>query len=239
MALLLGIDTGGTFTDAALVNVPEDGATKGTLVAKAKSLTTRQDFAIGIANAASRVIEQAGCNPADIGMVSLSTTLATNALVEGQSGRVALIAIGFNPSDLDNAGLKEALGSDPVIHLSGGHTTHGKEAVPLDLQPLQDQLQELAGSVTGFAVAGYFAVRNPAHEIAVRDLILAETGKAVTCSHELSAKLNGPKRALTTVLNSRLVPTIARLIAATKNSLASQNIEAPLMIVRGDGALSN
>ncbi|MCJ8307923.1 MAG: hydantoinase/oxoprolinase family protein [Hyphomicrobiales bacterium] len=244
MALLLGIDTGGTFTDAALLDISPDsthgegnGEGRGEIVAKAKSLTTRHDFAIGVADAARQVIEQAKCDPAQVGMVSLSTTLATNALVEGQGGRVALIAIGFAESDLNNAGLKEALGNDPVILLPGGHTTHGAEAAPLDMTALEDQLEALSQSVTGFAVAGYFAVRNPSHELAVRDFLIARTGKAVTCSHELSAQLNGPKRALTTVLNSRLVPTITRLIDATKRSLSEHNIDAPLMIVRGDGAL--
>ncbi len=236
MALLLGIDTGGTFTDAAILDIPEDGS-QGIVIAKAKSLTTRQDFALGIADAAQQTIAKAGCDPSQIGMVSLSTTLATNALVEGQGGRVALIAIGFADRDLSNAGLKDALGNDPVVLIPGGHTTHGSEAQPLDTGPLEDQLDHLAASVTGFAVAGYFAVRNPAHELAVRDLILARTGKAVTCSHELSAQLNGPKRALTTVLNSRLVPTITRLIEATTRSLRERKIDAPLMIVRGDGAL--
>ncbi len=236
MALLLGIDTGGTFTDAALLDNSAGGG-RGVVVAKAKSLTTRHDFAIGVADAARQVIEQAQCDPAQVGMVSLSTTLATNALVEGQGGRVALIAIGFAESDLNNAGLKEALGSDPVILLPGGHSTHGAEAAALDMSALEEQLETLAQSVTGFAVAGYFAVRNPSHELAVRDLLITRTGKAVTCSHELSAQLNGPKRALTTVLNSRLVPTITRLISATKRSLNEHNIDAPLMIVRGDGAL--
>ena len=236
MALLLGIDTGGTFTDAALLEISDDSA-RGEVVAKAKSLTTRHDFAIGVADAARQVIEQAKCDPVQVGMVSLSTTLATNALVEGQGGRVALIAIGFAESDLKNAGLKEALGNDPVVLLPGGHTTHGAEAAALDTSALEEQLDTLSQSVTGFAVAGYFAVRNPSHELAVRDLLIAKTGKAVTCSHELSAQLNGPKRALTTVLNSRLVPTITRLIDATKRSLSEHNIDAPLMIVRGDGAL--
>lgn len=236
MALLLGIDTGGTFTDAVILKTGDDGD-RGEVIAKAKCLTTHHDFAIGIAGAARQVIEASQCDPSTVGLVSLSTTLATNALVEGQGGRVALIAIGFDDRDLKNAGLAEALGSDPLIVLAGGHTTHGGEAKPLDLAPLEDQLDVLAAEVSGFAVAGYFAVRNPAHELSVRDLILARTGKAVTCSHELSAKLNGPKRALTTVLNARLVPIITRLIGATKRSLNQQNITAPLMIVRGDGAL--
>ena len=150
---------------------------------------------------------------------------------------MALIAIGFVESDLNNAGLKDTLGSDSVLLLPGGHTTHGAEATTLDVSTLKQQLEMLSQSVTGFAVAGYFTVRNPSHELAVRDLLIARTGKAVTCSHELPAQLNGPKRALTTVLNSRLVPTITRLIDATKRAIGEHNIDTPLMIVRGDGAL--
>ncbi|MFD0916904.1 hydantoinase/oxoprolinase N-terminal domain-containing protein [Pseudahrensia aquimaris] len=234
MALLLGLDTGGTFTDAALLEIGEG---QPRVIAKAKALTTRHDLAIGLAGAAQKAIETSGRSASEIGLVSLSTTLATNALVEGQGGRVALIAIGFEPRDLDKAGLAEALGSDPVIHLAGGHTTHGAQAAELDLAPLEAQIGVLTESVSGFAVAGYFAVRNPAHERAVRDFIAERTGKAVTCSHELSAKLNGPKRALTTVLNARLVPMITRLIAATRRTLDEAGVTAPVMVVRGDGAL--
>ncbi len=236
MALLLGIDTGGTYTDAALLETSVKNP-NGMVIAKAKSLTTRQDFAVGIAGAAATAIANSGRDPADIGMVSLSTTLATNALVEGQGGRIALITIGFAERDLKNAGLAEALGSDPVLLIDGGHTSHGSQANSLDVDTLHDQIEALASGVTGFAVAGYFAVRNPAHEVAVRDIIIEKTGKAVTCSHELSARLNGPKRALTTVLNARLVPMITRLIEATRRGLTQQNVTAPLMIVRGDGAL--
>ena len=236
MALLLGIDTGGTFTDAALLdNSAQNGQQE--LVAKAKSLTTRHDLSIGIAGAAEAAIKDSNCQPEDIKLVSVSTTLATNALVEGQGGRVALIAIGFDRKDLEKAGLADALGQDPVIMLPGGHTTHGAQAKPLDLSELESQIEDLKDIVTGFAVAGYFAVRNPEHEITVRDYIFAKTGKAVTCSHELSARLNGPKRALTTVLNARLVPMITRLIEATHKMLAAHNIAAPVMVVRGDGAL--
>ncbi len=236
MAFLLGLDTGGTFTDAALLDMPDDGG-KGLVLAKAKALTTRHDLAVGIDGAVHKVLENSACEPAQIGLVSLSTTLATNALVEGQGGRIALIAVGFSDRDLDSAGLRDALGDDPVVLLEGGHTTHGQEAKPLDLAPLAAQIDELGKAVTGFAVAGYFAVRNPSHELAVRDFLAANTDRAVTCSHELSASLNGPKRALTTVLNARLVPMITRLVAAARRTLGDSGIEAPLMVVRGDGAL--
>ncbi|MEE9374903.1 MAG: hydantoinase/oxoprolinase family protein [Rhizobiaceae bacterium] len=236
MTLLLGIDTGGTFTDAVILEADNKGLA-GKVLAKAKALTTRHDLAVGIAGAIKAAIENSNCDPKNIGLVSLSTTLATNALVEGQGERVALISIGFQERDLQNARLADALGKDPVVILEGGHTTHGNEEKPLDLAPLITQLDELAKTVSGFAVAGYFAVRNPAHELAVRDLILKQTGKAVTCSHELSAQLNGPKRALTTVLNARLVPMITQLIMATKKTLHAHNVKAPLMVVRGDGSL--
>ena len=65
-------------------------------------------------------------------------------------------------------------------------------------------------------------MRNPAHEIAARDLIRESTGLPVTASHELSAKLGGPRRALTTLLNARLISMIDRLVAATEGFLEAR-----------------
>ena len=227
---LLGIDTGGTYTDAVLYS-----ETQG-ILAKAKALTTRHDLAIGIAEALEKVIQTSGVPVEAIGLVALSTTLATNALVEGQGGRAGLVMIGFGPDDLKRDGLADALGSDPVIYLTGGHDVHGTET-PLDLSPLEKALPELSEKVSSFAIAGYFAVRNPAHEIRVRDFIRAHCPLPVTCSHELSSKLGGPRRALTTLLNARLVSMIDRLVGACEDFLARRGIVAPLMVVRGDGAL--
>ena len=228
--LFLGIDTGGTYTDAVL------WSEAGGVAAKAKALTTRHDLSVGIAGAVDAVIAAARINPSAIKLASMSTTLATNALVEGQGGRVALVMIGFSERDLERDGLKTALGSDPVLFCPGGHDVHGKPR-PLDLSALEAALPELAGSVTGFAVCAYFATRNPAHEIEARDLIRARTGLPVTESHELSAKLGGPRRALTTLLNARLISMIDRLVAATEGFMRRRGIVAPLMVVRGDGAL--
>jgi N-methylhydantoinase A/oxoprolinase/acetone carboxylase beta subunit len=228
--LFLGIDTGGTYTDAVLW--AEDLG----VVAKAKALTTRHDLAEGIAGAADAVMAAARIDPKAIKLVSMSTTLATNALVEGQGGRVALVMIGFAEGDLQRDGLKSALGSDPVVFCPGGHDVHGN-AQPLDLGPLEAALPELGKSVSGFAVCAYFATRNPAHENATREMIRAATGLPVTTSHELTSKLGGPRRALTTLLNARLISMIDRLVAATEGFLDRRGIAAPLMVVRGDGAL--
>ena len=136
MALLLGIDTGGTYTDAVLFN---DQTSK--VVAKAKSLTTRHDLALGIAGAADRVIATAAINPSSIELVSISTTLATNALVEGQQRRIGLVMIGFSEADIERQGLRTALGSDPMILVAGGHTVSGDEAKPLDVAALEAWLK--------------------------------------------------------------------------------------------------
>jgi N-methylhydantoinase A/oxoprolinase/acetone carboxylase beta subunit len=232
MAYFLGVDTGGTYTDAVIVDEAAD-----TVIGKAKSLTTRQDLALGIGRAVDAALEGAGIAAGDVALVSLSTTLATNALVEGQGGRVALIFIGFDAGDMERGGLTEALKGDPVVLLDGGHTHAGTEAATLDIAGLEAQLLDLRDNVMGFAVAARFATRNPAHEIAAREVIRRVTGRPVTCSHELSANLNGPKRALTAVLNARLIGMIDRLVTACERHLAQVGIDAPLMVVRGDGAL--
>ncbi len=90
MSYLLGVDTGGTYTDAVVLDEAGDR-----VVASAKSLTTRPDLSAGVGAAIDAAIAVAGIAPAQVGLVSLSTTLATNALVEGQGGRVALVFIGF------------------------------------------------------------------------------------------------------------------------------------------------
>ncbi|SEP55758.1 N-methylhydantoinase A/oxoprolinase/acetone carboxylase, beta subunit [Loktanella sp. DSM 29012] len=231
MGHLLGIDTGGTYTDAAVL----DGAATRVL-GRAKALTSRPDLSTGVAAAIDAALAAADVTPAQIDMVSLSTTLATNALVEGQGGRVALVFIGFDAAELSRGGLDVALNGDPVIALAGGHDHAGSEAAPLDLESLSSQVAALEG-VTGFAVAARFATRNPAHERAARDAIRAQTGLPVTCSFELSAALGGPKRALTAVLNARLIGMIASLIDAVEAHLALIGTGARLMVVRGDGAL--
>ena len=230
MALLLGVDTGGTYTDAVLIRDERD------VVASAKALTTRHDLALGIGEAVAAVLAKSGADVADIGLASLSTTLATNALVEGQGGRAGLVYIGFGRADLQAHGLAEALGGDPAIVLGGGHNHAGGEAAALDKEALLAWLESDTGA-SAYAVAAQFATRNPGHELAAAEMIRAVTGKPVSLSHHLSAKLNGPKRALTALLNARLIGMIARLIDKAEGKLRDLGIDAPLMVVRGDGAL--
>ena len=165
MALMLGIDTGGTYTDAVLY---DDAAPLPGIIAKAKALTTRHDLSIGIGSAIDAILPEAS---APIGLVSISTTLATNALVEGQGGRVGLILIGFDDAALTRAGLGQALGNDPVAFLAGGHTPTGDRQAPLDRNGLALAIETHGSSVDAFAVIAYFGTRDPSDEIAAREMI--------------------------------------------------------------------
>ena len=227
---MLGVDTGGTYTDAVLIRNETE------VIASSKALTTHSDLEIGVSNAVSAVLNQSGIAPADIVMTSLSTTLATNALVEGKGGKICLVCIGFSEKDISRQGLDEALNGDPVIFLKGEHDHTGSEVVALDKNSLRTALYKL-GVVSGFAVAGKFATRNPAHENIVRNTICEIKNTPVSCSHELSSKLGGPKRAMTAVLNARLIGMIDHLIGATEAYFQSIGITANMMVVRGDGAL--
>ena len=160
--LLLGFDTGGTYTDAVLFD-PRGGS----VAASAKALTTKHDLAIGLRNALDSILRN---RPDEIGLVSLSTTLATNAIVEGQGSPICLLLLGYDPTALDRADLRKALGHDPVCFIAGGHDPNGDEHTPLDLAALEVAVTAHAPRVAAFAVSGFFSVRNPAHEIAARDL---------------------------------------------------------------------
>ena len=176
MTLLLGVDTGGTYTDAVLIRDEAE------VIASAKALTTRHDLAIGVGNVVRAVLAEAEVAAGDVSLASLSTTLATNALVEGQGGRVALIYIGFRERDLAAHGLAEALKGDPYLILEGGHNHAGGQAAPLDEATLDAFLQAHKDEVSGFAVASQFATRNPVHELRAAEMVQQITGRPVSSS---------------------------------------------------------
>ena len=232
MTLVIGLDTGGTYTDAALLDTGS-----GTVRATGKSLTTRDDLSIGVGGAIRRVLENFDGEAGDIGLVSLSTTLATNAVVEGVGGRVCLLMIGFDETALQRADLARALGQDPVFFIAGGHAADGAPQARLDEAAIREAVASTEGEISAFAIAGHFATRNPAHESRARELLGELTGAPVTCSHELSSSLGGPRRALTAVLNARLINLLDRLVAATEGIMTTEGLSCPLMVVKGDGSL--
>ena len=233
MTIALGIDTGGTYTDAALVEY-----TTGRVLCSAKALTTRRDLSLGIGEAVDAVLNQAGAPaPAEVTLAALSTTLATNAIVEGQGSPVCLMLIGYDPELIRQYRFEDELVTDDVVYIDGGHDIHGDEAVPLDEAALRQAILAHKDQVEAFAVSGYFGVRNPAHELRARELIQELTGLPATCGHDLTTRLNSVRRATTAALNARLVPLLRELIQTLRGALAERAITAPLMVVKGDGSL--
>ena len=230
MSFILGVDTGGTYTDAVILEDEER------VIAFSKALTTHSDLSLGIGSAIKKAVKQRNTAPEKISLVSLSTTLATNALVEGQGDRVALVMIGFQDSDLEKHSIFDALKGDPFLVIEGGHNYAGFEESRLAKNKLSKWVSEIKG-VSAYAVCSQFAVRNPEHELEAARIIRKLTDRPVSLSHQISAKLNGPKRALTAVLNARLIALIDLLIVKAEHVIKSFGILAPLMVVRGDGAL--
>lgn len=234
-AYLIGVDTGGTYTDCAVIE-----ARGHQVVASAKAITTKGDLSIGVTEAINQAVAQMAGRVAaqDIGLVSVSTTLATNAVVEGHGSPVAVVLVGFDVRMAERTGIAAAFPGVALLRIDGGHDHNGAEARPLDLAALDRALDEVAGGVDAFAVASLFAVRNAAHEHAVRERILARTGKPVTVSTELSSSLDAPRRALTAALNARLIARVTLLIDAVARAMEALQIRCPLMIVKGDGTLA-
>jgi len=225
----LGLDTGGTYTDAVLVDDDLQ------VISSAKSLTTHANLIDGLRGAVAGLLDSSVIP--DISLVSLSTTLATNALVEGRGRSVALVLIGFSPSQMKRANLSEALGGDPHVFVDGGHNASGHAVSNLDIEAVRRFVESVNERVDAYAISGLFAVRNPEHESAVQELLTSMTGKPVTCGHHLSSGLDAPRRALTALLNARLIPMIGSLLSAARDLLDEHQIEAPLMVVKGDGSL--
>ena len=230
MSLRLGIDTGGTYTDAVIINEQNQ------VLVAVKSLTTRHNLAIGIGESIGKVAHEL---LADIEMVSLSTTLTTNAVVEGNGAPVCALVVGLSETQVTKSGLGEIIDDNLIIRLAGGHDASGRQVAPLDVASATAAILAHKDKVSAFSVSAQFGVRNPSHEIQLQNLVTELTQMPVTCGHELATSLGAPRRALTASLNARMIPFIQDLIQAVQNILQQLSIKAPLMIVKGDGSIVN
>ncbi|MEP6826565.1 MAG: hydantoinase/oxoprolinase family protein [Aestuariivirga sp.] len=231
---VIGVDTGGTYTDAAVIDLGQHR-----ILSSAKAITTKGDLSIGVIEAMAAATAQVkGFVPSRVQIVSVSTTLATNAVVEGHGGAVGLVLVGFDAAMEERSGLAKAFPTMPILRLAGGHDHIGAEVAKLDLATLKPWLAGPAGDVSAFAVVASFAVRNGGHEVTLGEALTQATGKPVTLSHHLASALNAPRRAQTAVLNARLVSRIVDLKKAVEAAMAQQKLLCPLMFVKGDGSLA-
>ncbi len=228
-SLVLGIDTGGTYTDGVLLEYHSR-----TVLAAHKSLTTKRDFSIGI----EEVIEGIHIeDPSAIKMVSISTTLATNAIAEGKGKRVALLLIGYDPELISTFNMEARFATPHFFFFEGGHDLYGREKKPLDLSAILAKVNQIKGQVDAIAVSSYFSPLNPEHENRAHKAISSICDLPVVLGHQLSTKLGSVERATTAALNASLLAVLQNFIIAVRRAMERRHIEAPLMVVRGDGTL--
>lgn len=230
MKLEIGIDTGGTYTDAVLYDREQ-----GQILGWAKALTTREDLSRGIGEALDGLPPQAK----EAQRVSLSTTLATNACIEGKGGRAKLILLGMHPGTVAEVGPQYGLPALADIWMLDSLGTMDGAILK---EPDWDAF--LADSTAWFADAAAVAVvevfamwNNAALEKKARDVIAVRHDIPIVCGHELFNEINSLQRAASALLNARLLPLIQDFLRATRRALDARGVGCPIVIVRSDGSL--
>ena len=219
---IIGIDTGGTYTDAVLME-----AESGAVIATAKELTTHYHLATGTGHVLAALLQNSGVAAADIGQLAVSTTLATNAVVEGKGARVGLFVIGY---------VKHfRLPVVAVVFIKGGHTIQGTEEEPLDLENLVDTVRGLASEVDAYAVCSAMSMENPTHELVAEKAIGMLDPKPVFCSHRISQQAGMRERAATAALHAKLMPLMQDYIAGVQVAMIKQGLSCPVVIIGGNG----
>lgn len=219
--MLLGLDVGGTFTDAVII----DGHR---VVANAKRRTTKDNLMNGIGEALDAVLE--GYDTSNIEQVTLSTTVVTNTIVEGKEQPVDLYVVtgpGRNVDDIF-----------PVspIYLQG-YTDHRGivvEHTPADaVRGIANMVQARSGTDLA-AVSAKFGVRNPQEELSITEK-LKNAYHAISNGSLLSGSLNFPRRTISAYFNSAVTPVFTVFKKNVEDALSARNIVAPLHILKADG----
>ena len=219
--MLLGLDVGGTFTDAVIIDDHR-------VVASAKRRTTKDNLMQGIGEALDAVL--AGCNTSNIEQVTLSTTVVTNTIVEEKEQVVDLYVVtgpGRNVDDIF-----------PVnpIYLQG-YTDHRGIVVERTPTNVVRDIAEMVQSRSGTdlaAVSAKFGVRNPQEELSITEEL---KGKYNTISNGslLSGSLNFPRRTISAYFNTAVTPVFTVFKKNVESALSMRNINAPLHILKADG----
>ena len=219
--MLLGLDVGGTFTDAVII----DGHR---VVASAKRRTTKDNLMQGIGEALDAVLT--GCNTSNIEQVTLSTTVVTNTIVEEKEQVVDLYVVtgpGRNVDDIF-----------PVspIYLQG-YTDHRGivvERTPTNaVRDIAKMIQSRSGTDLA-AVSAKFGVRNPQEELSITEE-LKDKYNTISNGSLLSGSLNFPRRTISAYFNSAVTPVFTIFKRNVEEALSIRNIKAPLHILKADG----
>jgi len=218
---IIGIDTGGTFTDAVLVEQDT-----GKIVASAKKPTTHQQLARGTVQALTALLTETQVPPGAIRSIAVSSTLATNSVVENKGARVALLVIGYVRHF--------RLPVKAVIFIKGGHTITGEEEQPLDLEYMVEIVNGLRDEVDAYGVCSAMSIKNPTHELVAEKAIAMIDPKPVFCSHRASDIAGMKERAATAGLHAKLMPVMQDYLAGINEAMAELQLHCPVHIISGN-----
>jgi N-methylhydantoinase A/oxoprolinase/acetone carboxylase beta subunit len=222
MKMLIGIDVGGTTTDAVIVD--------GNKVVKTAYVPTDHDNLLKcLLQALDELV--AGVDTSRVERVVLSTTLITNMIAEGKTDPVALVLIpgpGTNPRDYN-------LGES--IILDGAIDFRGKEIDPLREAQIKDAASQIkTKGLSRVAVVGKFCQRNHSHELKAGEILAAGLpGAHIELGHRVSGQLNFPRRAATTMLTAATKDKYQKFAADVAAALKERKISAPVYILKADG----
>ena len=229
MGLAIGIDTGGTCTDAVLYDQKTNR-----VLGQNKALTTHYDLSIGILNALDGLDASLFGQVASVG---LSTTLATNACVEGKFRKTRLLLMGIDRTGVAKYGADYGFTDpDELRYLACRTTITGQVLEQPDWDLLRQNAREWFSDAECCAVCEIHGMRNGSVlEKESAAIIEKETGLPVLCASQLFSGLSCLERAASTLLNAGLLPVTQEFLTAVAIAFRERGIRAPMYIVRSDG----
>ncbi len=221
MIMYLGLDVGGTHTDAVLID-------EGGILASSKIPTDRGNLVATIETSIENILRDAG--KADVQWINLSTTLSTNAIVEGKTENVGML-------------VSSGPGVDPANYRSGEHFEiitgsidhRGTEIRPLDEKEIKNAVKKFTkGGLKAFAAVSKFSTRNPSHEKRLGEAV-GEISDFITLGHTLSGELNFPRRIHTAYYNSAVWRLYKSFAESVESGIRKRGLTAPINILKADG----
>lgn len=219
--MFIGLDVGGTHTDVVLIG-------KDCILRQVKVPTDPTNLLESVWSGLEKVTE--GVPPEEISRAVLSTTLTTNAIAENKlvpTGMIVTSGPGVDPECFRTG--------EHYYHVTGSIDHRGREVQSIDQLEIEAVASRLrADGIRQVGVVGKFSVRNPEHEMQIRE-ILGDEFDHVVLGHRLSGNLNFPRRIATTYLNAAVYPIHKRFFDAVKDSLRKKGLAIPIYILKADG----
>ena len=232
----IGMDVGGTFTKGVAIDMRT-----GRMLASSTVPTTHaseRGVSEGIVDALGRIMESAGIRAGDIDLVSHSTTQAINALLESDTHKVGIVAMGVGPEKGDVVRRTRLDGGKGALAVRAAHRF-------LDTSHLITE-DEVRGAVEGMRAEGAeaivateaFGVDDPSNERFVAGEA-AKAGMLATSSHEISGVYGLEIRTLTAAVNASVMPKTLEVARYVEDAVRGAGVASPLMIMKGDGGVTS